>query len=652
MLELLAQVDPMAIPLWAVVLFAAGMYPIGIMLGSDCSPCCNRCGCPPEQTLPDTVTVTLSGYEDGQVQGPNLATLTFTSNFGSGAAGIVTAPGGTPGPITAVELTEGGGEYARQTYTRVAPTVTASASGGSGAQFSVDIAENGTTPETWSVTAVSVINGGSGYPASGWLTFSVASGDTIEEGASVRFYSGRTQPIVSASDSGTGSGATFSVSLSSDTDFGGRTFWYVSGISVTDGGGGYTEGDSVFLYVTDGQVGDFGGPAYATVASVDEDGAITAVNVDFGGEYYKSNGVIATVEFLWYGGGGIYYRDDPTGVETATVTVGVSQAVVPGAGALLSAVIDDNPSSPTFGQIVDVTIEDGGDGYVAWLYRNIQCCADYWNEMTVVLQRSTSNPCLYSHSMCGTSCGTSVTVEYRGPSAYPLVRVNTSQQPSNTCAVELTGTTLVESCNQFSFTATDQNGVTAEVVSGGDYDPEYKADNGTGRCFPCCRGEGDPPDEIELEYAIKGLTYDENGNLVESDWSPDPVFVGGATEIPIYVLPRRRILGGCDARWAGGPAGWGFFPLVVWIEECNDPLKANCDHCWKQCVTRVRVYTGRNCRMLSGSDHGTSSGCVGCDESPICAPKAGEYIITESSNPSATYNGQLCDLIAIRATIL
>lgn len=47
MLELVAQVDPMALPVWAVLLLSAAMYPLGFMLGAPCSACCckpcNKC---------------------------------------------------------------------------------------------------------------------------------------------------------------------------------------------------------------------------------------------------------------------------------------------------------------------------------------------------------------------------------------------------------------------------------------------------------------------------------------------------------------------------------------------------------------------------------------------------------------------------------
>lgn len=42
MLELLAQVEPLSLPLWAVLVFSAAMYPVGFLFGA-CSDCCATC---------------------------------------------------------------------------------------------------------------------------------------------------------------------------------------------------------------------------------------------------------------------------------------------------------------------------------------------------------------------------------------------------------------------------------------------------------------------------------------------------------------------------------------------------------------------------------------------------------------------------------
>lgn len=453
MLDLLAaivSVDPPSLLAWLILAFAASGYPLGIMLGSSCSPCCSQCGCA-QGSLPDTVTLNIDGFSDGNTPGPDLAFLSFSSSFGEGASGKVTAPSGNAatdkGPITAVSLTDGGEGYAR--IARVQPTITASASGGSSASFSVSLSEiSHEDRAAWEVSGVTVTNGGTGYPASGYVTFNTASGDTAEQSAYATFYSGRVTPTVTASVSGSGSGAVLSASLSSSTGYDGRTYWYVDGISITNGGTGYAEYDSVTVTVTDGE----GYGAYAVVSSVDGSGAITGIAVYWGGEYYKSNGIISSVELF---SGGIYYRDDSSiPGEKATVSIGVSQygpTASTAAGAVLTAVIDDSASSPTFGKITGVTITNGGNNYLAWEY-----CEAYLRGITAVLEKS--GDCAWGK----TDCGRGFSVAYRGASTPPLVTIY-----SQGCAFTLTGETNVDDCSAMSFTGSDEHGRSVSVSPGG-----------------------------------------------------------------------------------------------------------------------------------------------------------------------------------------
>jgi hypothetical protein len=262
------------------------------------------------------------------------------------------------------------------------PAITASASGGSGATFGVTVAPNDTTPQTWSVTGVTVANGGTGYPDSGYITFNAASGDTVEQSANAMFYCGRVAPTVTAIASGSGSGASLSASLSSAIGYyDGRPYWYVDGISITNGGTGYAEYDSVSVTATDGD----GYGAYAIVTSVDEDGAITGVAVYWGGEYYKSNGIIESV-ILNSGGtyyrdtgqasgvtvdaGGLYYREDASlQPYVATVTVTVTQNPPSnGSGATVAATVNADTSSSSFGSVSGITLTNAGAGYLGWAW--------------------------------------------------------------------------------------------------------------------------------------------------------------------------------------------------------------------------------------------------------------------------------------------
>ena len=166
LLALLAE--PQSMLAFLLLTFAAGMYPVGMFFGSVCGRCCECADCDAGM-LPDTVTVAISGYDDEYVQGPDLAFLSFTSNYGSGAEGKVTAPSGDPatdkGPISAVSVTSGGSGYA--VLGRVAPTLTISDpyyGGGTGATFTPTLAntKNANGYDLWSLASVAA-SGGTGY---------------------------------------------------------------------------------------------------------------------------------------------------------------------------------------------------------------------------------------------------------------------------------------------------------------------------------------------------------------------------------------------------------------------------------------------------------------------------------------------------------
>ncbi len=248
--ELFAAIaaDPSAVPLWAVVAFAAGMYPVGFMLGAPCSPCCAACPCAEGEELPETVTVTLDGFTD-KSPGPNLCNLSFSACFGSGAAGHVTAPGGDPatdaGPVAAVTLDDAGSGYAK--FGRVAPTLEASGSG-SGAEFVVTVtqSQNECGVDEWAVSKVEITKGGTGYFDDEQLVFTVAEGDTIETAATVRLKTERIEPTATievASQQGTG--AELEVVFAPIA--GPPPSWKIDSVTVVDGGDLYVTGDTPTL---------------------------------------------------------------------------------------------------------------------------------------------------------------------------------------------------------------------------------------------------------------------------------------------------------------------------------------------------------------------------------------------------------------------
>lgn len=432
-------------------------------------------------------TLTITGSGTGATFTPTYTTTTDSCGLTTWAVQSIAASGGT-GYVYGEWLTiaEQIGDTAEQAaaahiVTQIQPpTITASATGGTGATFGVTIAPNGTTPQTWAVSDVTVTNGGTGYPASGYITFSVATGDTEQQAASAMFACGRVQPSVSVFASGSGSGAVLSASLVSETGWDGLPYWYISGISVTSGGSGYSELDQVFATVTDGE----GGGLYAEVSSVDQDGAITAVSIYWGGGYYKSTGVIQSVA-LYNGGSyyrdagiptavvmssnGIYYREDNSlPIIAPPVTVAVNAAgQYNGSGAVITASVDLNPASNRFGLIDSLTVVNGGQYYRLWDWKRSAFCVERFNEKSYTLPLGTTNPCRYVKTLCeGNYRGSKdvLSVTYRGPNTPPLVQINV---PSPAATVEFEASGTPPPCSNFSFTATEPLGGTATVSPGG-----------------------------------------------------------------------------------------------------------------------------------------------------------------------------------------
>ena len=628
MLDLLAaisSVDPPAVLAWLVLLFAAGMYPVGMFFGSDCGCCCDCADCDVGM-LPDTVTVAISGYDDEYVQGPDLALLSFSSNYGSGAAGKVTAPSGDPaidkGPISAVSVTSGGSGYA--VLGRVAPTLTISDpyyGGGTGATFTPTLAntQDANGYDLWSLASVAA-SGGTGYADFEPLTITVADGDTQVSLASAIVFVDKSAPTLTLSGTATATIVLSGVSIYLD-----NPYYTVGSVTVTNGGSGYTNGQALTFSTAAGDVTLTNATATAVVISGDQLHSVTIANP--GNYYHEDPGALSVV----VKDGGSYYREDASVTPyLATVTIAVTQsAPSTGSGAVLAAIIDDDTASAGFGTITGVTITDGGDGYLAWANRVEVCCEDFWNGMSVVLKRckniaGVKDPCLYSHSMCGTSCEATVFVQYRGPLEPPLAGVGSSE-----CAISAESSTLVTDCDELSFVATHASGATFTVTPGGEYLETDKAGDASQNCFSCCRGDSPAPAEVEVEVS----------------WIGDPVGYNYADTLGTMVLSRYMPSGGCSSMWSillpnniYGPIGSiGTQPrVVVNIGPCDvaatpqlggNPYSFECDHCWKKCQTTAFVNFSNVVFLYSES-------CASCADSPTCEPAAGTYVCDGLYQPS------------------
>lgn len=272
-IEFLASIEPASIPLLAVLAFSISLYPLGLMLGSPCSACCEaKCDQCETGSLPDAVTVTFSGYPD---TGPpfGLLTLEFTSCYGSGAAGTAQVAS-QPGPITGTTVTNGGSGFAK--LGRVEPTVTADGTGGAGADITVTLTEEADACGIpyWTVSGLTVVDGGENYDDGGVVVFSVASGDTAEVAAYATVITSRGEPELTVEPpEDSGSGATFTVTLSDAGDA--PDLWEIDSITVTDGGSGYSDGDFATVGLGSGDVEQ--SPATLIIRNVREEPELTLI---------------------------------------------------------------------------------------------------------------------------------------------------------------------------------------------------------------------------------------------------------------------------------------------------------------------------------------------------------------------------------------
>lgn len=709
--------DPTALPLLAVLAFAAGMYPVGMMF--SCRTCC-RCSACTVGELPQTVTVTFDNFVDEEeVQGPDLIAISVdpaTVCFGSGFSAKATAPGGYPatdaGPITAVEITSGGSGYA--VLGRVEPTITLGGGSGTGADLEFTLAQetDGCGIPSWAIDGVTIASGGdggTGYVDGEQLTATVSAPGSEAAAAALSCRTTLSEPTLTPAVGG-GSDAAFTVTLTEATSWTGRPYWYISAITVDDGGSGYTDGaemtftlgpdgvESSAAYavvmtsrstptlvelfggtgtsavlgvsiasnggspetwgissvtITDGGAGYLEGDVFAvnigagdvevygasvSVTAVDGAGAITGVYINYGGDYYHDDGIIESVD-LYDGGaywdddgviaevvvdnGGSYYEEDasePPYVSDADLLI-TQTAPSAGAGAVLSATVDDDTSSPTFGQITAVAIDAAGDDYLAWewLTNYLGCCGNYYNGKTVVARRGLDgDTCQFVHYFCGVGSMYAghgrVIVSYNGPEANPSVVLSSEwveeENQSVSCNTSYQADAPVEDCDAFEFVATSNSGETASVVPGGDYDqgeanPDYATD-GFPSCSICCRGTSQAPREITVSVTDNRPGGDLTGNYVLEAELVSPYSSAGTTTAG-YV------------RWAyyGEPDEFGNQPGVL-IQLWLDSVAGQ---------TRTSYIAGDDCfRCYVGGAAGGYNVLLGDYEyaGPICGP-SGAY---------------------------
>ena len=579
-------------------------------------------------------------------------------------------------------------------------TLAVESQAGSGAELTPGVFETWwSTPEAraWRIYSVTVDDGGDGYTHLDTVKITRGPGTVFPDGwgdASLALITANTEPTVSASvQSAGGTGAALTATLTETTiypapAYAAVTAWAVQSIAVDSPGTGYAELDLVFVSVVDGDTRST--PAGAIVTAVDANGGIvevyvfdggqyfkggpiTAVSVVSGGAYVKRNGQIESVAVT---SGGKYYREDASLTPyVASVTVNINQGnntPSAGTGAVITATVEDDPQSPDFGKITGLTVEDGGDGYLGWVWETNDCCGHYLNGQSIVLERwSDSNAgnsgafcnaatipfttgsqyfsvpvaCVYTHRFCGGwkspfLSGTTgfvspqnralqLYVGFTGegqPAVAKLARacgaVSSDDNTATACEQTWVSEENIETCSAFEWSATSDSGATISVSPGGAYDPAWRfagcentASSSCSSCNVCCQGDGYPPEEIEVEITDEWTTQrpphlpNFSGTYVTPLWAPNYwVFWSGSNVPPV--------------------PGFDTIRFQVGLYPCHSD---DCEVCIKQCrVSFVSLF-------LEWHDGGTFyhthkyppalAACEGCEETPVCSPSGKTFYI-------------------------
>lgn len=638
------------------------------------------------QTSRDEPELTIVPPEDSGTGATFLVTLEDVGDLPDfwGISAITVTNGGTgytDGQIPTVGLGDGDVEHAAASLTirtvRDEPQLTLSGP----ADLTVNVVSLGGSPETWEIDSITVNDGGSGYSDEQFLTVILGGDDVQVQFASLRIKTVRDEPTLfaQAQFSSSGTGAVLTVNLTQSGDV-----WVVSSITVVDGGTGYTQGEYFSILPSVGQT-----VMFAEVTANVTNGVIDSLNIIDGGQYFLDTGVIDEVEVLspgifWrdtgvigaieilYGGlyyknlgdiesislvnGGVYYREEATGTPyVADVTLTLNQ-IFPsdGAGATFTVTVDDDPDSPTFGEITGVTVDDGGDGYLSQGLPSSYCMADHMNGRPIVLARrkffgSEFDNQFYACDYYGKICdplttGTSEGLPALG--AWAFGEVQFSYRTSKTSPsfpftsvggphVGLTTEETIGDCSSFTlhFDASSQsrpafNNVTATVTSGGGSVEEALTQPPSGSCGSCCLNEDDVPSEVTI--SMTNLILDPVTSTI-----PDGDYVAFRSQsfeslYPGIASPAATIWRANADPESGLPSG----ALVVIIEPCatlaqeSPPIedyawfRNECDDtCFKKCRMRIVLFN-----TLS-VDSSYSPGCT-CTDFPICSPPAGTYTLS------------------------
>lgn len=350
--------------------------------------CCNKCDCDCG-VLPHTITASFlsfdkkMAYDGGAFFG--YSALSCGGLFGSGAMVRIASPGGDladAGPVTDAYVSQPGSCYAE--LGRVPPTLSITSSSPK-ADFDVTLEEfTSQCRPAWKVSSISVTNGGDLKNGES-LSILQAFGDTKVVSATAKVVANGDGESVTV----TTPGEYYRIakrdrdvpSLKASSDYGirlGVDFAYNGGEPPT-----WSVGAMSILYAGENIEETQLGVTFTTGESTTEETkAVAYVEVEDG------KAVSVYIESR-----GLYFRDTdvPPIVADVTFQPSGSPGVKSGAGAILRGIVDDDRVSETFGQVIDVEIEEPGDGYLGWRWTP-ERCIDSLNGRSVVLRASSHTP--------------------------------------------------------------------------------------------------------------------------------------------------------------------------------------------------------------------------------------------------------------------
>lgn len=507
---------------------------------------------------------------------------------------------------------------------REAPPLTAAVQGtGNGALVALSTQQvAGTSPPVWEISGAAITDGGTGYED--WTPIAVGYADDVvaETPASLfgRIEKLEPQPVHTESAS-----VTFTIAPDPYYPEDGFT---ITAASIDQPGSGYSVGQYINVEVPDGVIVQ---APYISVTSVDASGGITGLAIEWGGllyrstgaivavspipdgRYYRDTGTLSDIEIL---DGGQLYAEAPEGAEVPEITFSIAQLhPQQGQGATLTAEVDTDRQSPTFGQITGVTTAAAGDGYLAWLMRRRECCSAFWNGRSVVVSGTPDQPvsgeCVYRATTAtvgagsGDSCGS---VGLTVPGVGGKLRVTISPAESGICAREWESDFLFDgTCNAIDWTLTLEDGSTVRVTPGGNPAPPPPDRS----CFLCCQGAAALPLEITASFVGEDYPHEP---IDQFDTNPFPEMWTWYDGDYVFQLGLPACPDACVASWHAllppGPPNYPvnekpllrgleltltscsrqtFNSFLPWTEFNYETQQAGdeCDFCSEKCFTEA-----------------------------------------------------------------